>query len=156
MPLGYQGIFTQIFQTASSTAHSYESYSTVLWCNAWQGFPMEAPKSIPKIKLKVLRHMSDDLSVMLPLPDCQGISPKFETRMQRTVVTKYQALYTMARLLRHDNTVFAVIVKIFCSQSRILKSPHFFPASLQAKTAGISKLLMIRLVPSFKLKMKYL
>ena len=31
-----------------------------------------------------------------------------------------------------------------------------FPASLQAKTAGISKLLMIRLVPSFKLKTKYL
>ena len=29
--------------------------------------------------------------------------------------------------------------------------PALFPASLQAKTAGISKLLMIRLVPSFKL-----
>ena len=40
--------------------------------------------------------------------------------------------------------------------STILKFLHFFPASLQAKTAGISKLLMIRLVPSFKLKTKYL
>ena len=40
--------------------------------------------------------------------------------------------------------------------STFLKSPHFFPASLQAKTAGISKLLMIRLIPSFKLKTKYL
>ena len=40
--------------------------------------------------------------------------------------------------------------------STILKFPHFFPASLQAKTVGISKLLMIRLVPSFKLKTKYL
>ena len=40
--------------------------------------------------------------------------------------------------------------------STVLKFPHFFPASLQAKTAGISKLLMIRLVPSFKLKTKYL
>ena len=38
----------------------------------------------------------------------------------------------------------------------ILKFLHFFPASLQAKTAGISKLLMIRLIPSFKLKTKYL
>ena len=37
-----------------------------------------------------------------------------------------------------------------------LKFPYFFPASLQAKTAGISKWLMIRLVPSFKLKTKNL
>ena len=36
--------------------------------------------------------------------------------------------------------------------STILKFLHFFPASLQAKTAVISKLLMIRLVLSFKLK----
>ena len=40
--------------------------------------------------------------------------------------------------------------------STILKFPPFFPASLQAKEVGISKLLMIRLVPSFKLKTKYL
>ena len=38
----------------------------------------------------------------------------------------------------------------------ILKFPHFFPASLQAKTAGISKSLMIWLVPSFKLKTEHL
>ena len=38
----------------------------------------------------------------------------------------------------------------------VLKFPHFFPASLPAKTAGISKLLMIRLVTYFKLKTKYL
>ena len=42
------------------------------------------------------------------------------------------------------------------SSSSDLKFPHFFPASLQEKTAAISKLLMIRLVPSFKLKIKYL
>ena len=40
--------------------------------------------------------------------------------------------------------------------STILKFLLFFLASMQAKTAGISKLLMIRLVPSFKLKTKYL
>ena len=40
--------------------------------------------------------------------------------------------------------------------STFLKFPHFFPASLQAKTAGISKKLMIRLVPSFRLKTKHL
>jgi len=34
--------------------------------------------------------------------------------------------------------------------------PALFPASLQAKTAGISNLFIIRLVPSFKLKTKYL
>jgi len=40
--------------------------------------------------------------------------------------------------------------------STILKFPHFFPASLQAKTAGISKWSMTRLVPSLKPKTKYL
>ena len=57
------------------------------------------------------------------------------------------------------------ILKTSCSEFRglkefnhqlVLKFPQFLPASLQAKTAGISKLLMIRLVPSFKLKTKYL
>ena len=40
--------------------------------------------------------------------------------------------------------------------STILKFPQFFPASLQAKIAEISKWLMIWLVPSFQLKTKYL
>ena len=40
--------------------------------------------------------------------------------------------------------------------STILKFLHFFPASLQAEWAEISKSLMIRLVPSFKLKTKHL
>ena len=40
--------------------------------------------------------------------------------------------------------------------STILKFPLFLPASWQEKSVGISKLLMIRLVPSFKLKTKYL
>ena len=39
----------------------------------------------------------------------------------------------------------------------VLKFLHFFLASLQAKTAGISKLVDdIKLVPSFKLQTKYL
>jgi len=37
-----------------------------------------------------------------------------------------------------------------------LRFPHFFPASLQAKTAGISNWLMMGLVPSFKLRTKHL
>ena len=40
--------------------------------------------------------------------------------------------------------------------STVLKFPHFFPTSLQAKKAGFQNWLMIRLVPSFKLKTKYL
>ena len=40
--------------------------------------------------------------------------------------------------------------------STILKFLHFFPTSLQAKTTGISKLLMIRMVPSFKQATKYI
>ena len=40
--------------------------------------------------------------------------------------------------------------------STILKFPLFLPASLEEKSAGISKWWMIRPVPSFKLKTKHL
>ena len=43
-----------------------------------------------------------------------------------------------------------------CYHHPVLKFPHFFHASLQTKTAGISKLMMVRLILSFKLKIKYL
>ena len=74
-------------QASSFANHSHEAYSTVLWL-LHRGFQIN-----PQIKLRWLRHASDDYSVILPMSDCQRSSPKIEAHMMRAVVTVLGFIY---------------------------------------------------------------